>query len=253
MKNILLSVISAALFMTATTACADSFRTENTLIIKGPIAGETMQPIAEKMTELLMRDRPPSHISIVIDSPGGSVYAGFRFLAQMKSLQGKGTRIDCYVPGLAASMAFHILTHCDRRVVLEESALLWHRARIFVMFGTLTAPASSAVARDLQSIDDHILNDVRSVLKKDMSDADISYHFEHETLHIGQRLCNSAPNFCTSTAHVPGLMEIMNDLAVTTTQPVEEAEGKKKKNMFTGIESVVYIYEEFLNKLVGDN
>lgn len=238
--------------MMGTVACADSFNASNTLIIKGPIAGATMEPIMDRMSELLVVSPAPATLNLIIDSPGGSVYSGFRFIAQMKSLQGKGTKVVCYVPGLAASMAFHILTHCDKRVVLEESALLWHRARVFVMFGVLTAPAASTVARDLQSIDDHILKDVSETLKRDLSDEDINYHFEHETLHIGQKLCAAAPHFCTAKAYIPGLMEAMNDPALITTQEKrQEEENKKKTNMFTGVESIVYIYSRYLTEMLG--
>jgi len=235
--------------MLSTAACAESFNPETTIIIKGPIAGQTMGPITEKLDELLMYDQAPKAVTLILDSPGGSVYAGFRFIAQMKSLQGKGTKFVCYVPGLAASMAFHILTHCDTRTVLQESALLWHRARIFMMFSVMTAPASSAIARDLQSIDEHILKDVSAALKRDMSNEDIVYHFEHETLHIGQRLCNSAPNFCVAKSHVPGLMEALNNPAITISVQPQSIEDRKT-NMFTGLESIVYVYTKYLTSLV---
>lgn len=247
MRNTIKALAVMVAGMIGTSACAETFSTQNTLIIKGPIAGPSMAPIAAKMDELLAAPAAPARVNLLIDSPGGSVYSGFRFIAQMKSLQGKGTKFSCYVPGLAASMAFHILTHCDERVVLEESALLWHRARVFIMFGVITAPAASAVSRDLEQIDNHILADVHESLASDMKDEDISYHFEHETLHIGQKLCSLAPHFCTAKSHVPGLMEAMQSKKVTITRQTDEEDVL---NMFTGVESVVYVYQRYLQDMI---
>lgn len=246
MKNVLLTV--AALFtFVSTSACADTFDPRNTLIIEGPIAGETMRPISVRMNELLTSESTPRVVNLIINSPGGSVYAGFQFITQMKSLQGKGTKFACYVPGLAASMAFHILTHCDKRVVLEESALLWHRARIFIMFGVVTAPTSASIARDLQAVDNHILLNVSRSLVKDLSEEDINYHFEHETLHIGQTLCASAPNFCIAQSHIPGLMEALNNAKIASTmKPRGGDEEEGRRNLFVGKESMVYIYSKYL-------
>jgi hypothetical protein len=163
----------------------------------------------------------------------------------MKTLQAKGTTIVCYVPGMAASMAFHILVHCNERIVLQESALLWHRARVFIAMGVITSPAAAEISRSLEQVDIHILNDVKKVLKKDMSDEDILYHFEHETMHIGQALCSSAPSFCKARSHVPGLMEALKDLG-------ESGSGAEEDSMpFQGTESLIYIYQKYFTQMFG--
>lgn len=249
MKKLISSLVLAIAGAVSSTACAESFRAEDTVLIRGVIAGKTMEPVYSKMNEFLVQDQTPSTVKLIIDSPGGSVYAGLKLISQMKSLQGKGTKFVCYVPGLAASMAFHILVHCDKRVVLQESALLWHRARVFILFGVITSPVASALARDLQAIDEHILKDVSSVLRKDLSAEDISYHFEHETLHIGEKLCNSAPSFCTAKSHIPGLMEALNNPALLGIKEEKEEDSMDPADMFTGMESIVYIYKRFLDDM----
>lgn len=236
--NVLL--LTATSMLLACSAHAEEFSPRNTVIIDQPIGRDTMAPVMDTMNKFLAAKQAPSEIKVIIDSPGGSVYTGFKFIAQMKALQAQGTVIKCYVPGLAASMAFHILVHCDERNVLQESALLWHRARVFVMMAALTAPVSAALARDLQLVDDHILRDVRAALSQDLDDREIVYHFEHETLHIGRDLCGKASNFCTAHAAIPGLLEVMARKDMVHTLPVEDV------NQMFNQESMIYLYFQYL-------
>ena len=213
------------------------FTKENTVIINQPIARGTMGPVYARMQEFITKSAPSS-LNLIIDSPGGSVTAGFIFVSQMKALQGKGTKITCYVPGLAASMAFQILTQCDERIVLEESALLWHRARTQYM-GIITAPQAGQLARDLQAVDDYILATVMKVLVKDMSEEDIKYHFEVETLHIGSNLCNAVPHFCTSKSSVAGLLEALTNSDFTSTTSMSPFGDKARKTKSE--DEIIYI------------
>lgn len=241
-KVFMTAALSIATAVSSTCARAETFDPLTTLVIDQPITGRTMAPVSDRMNRYISSGRAPKEIKLIIDSPGGSVYTGFRFIVQMKALQARGTNIKCYVPGLAASMAFHILVHCNERIVLEESALLWHRARVFVFMAAVTSPAAAALARDLAQVDDHILNDVHQALRKDMSDEDIRYHFEHETLHIGQDLCNKTPTFCTSKGAVPGLLEVLasKDVMRTSDEPAD----------FFGKDSMIYLYTKYLIKLL---
>lgn len=236
--NVLL--LTATSMLMACSAHAEEFNPRNTVIIDQPIGRDTMAPVLDRMNKFLASKQAPAEIKLIIDSPGGSVYTGFKFIAQMKALQAQGTVIKCYVPGLAASMAFHILVHCDERNVLQESALLWHRARVFVMMGALTAPVASALARDLQLVDDHILRDVRAGLSRDMDDKEIVYHFEHETLHIGRDLCGNASHFCTAHAAIPGLLEVMARKDMVHTLPVQDPDQLFRE------ESMIYLYFQYL-------
>ena len=242
MRKFLLGMIASMMVNTA--ASASTFDSNPTMIINREITGRTLKEITSAMNTLILKQNAPKVINIVLDSPGGSVYAGFQFISQMKTLQAKGTTIVCYVPGLAASMAFHILVHCNERIVLQESALLWHRARVFIMMGVMTSPAAAELSRSLEQVDTHILNDVREALKKDMSDEDILYHFDHETLHIGQTLCASAPSFCKARSYVPGLMETLKAAG-------EVGSGEEDSMPFRGTESLIYIYQKYLTRMLG--
>lgn len=240
MKIVNALIVTMTAMLLACSAQAEEFSPRNTLIIDQPIDRETMAPVMERMNRFLSLKQAPAEIKLIIDSPGGSVYTGFKFIAQMKALQAQGTVIKCFVPGLAASMAFHILVHCDERTVLQESALLWHRARVFVMFGAFTAPVAAALARDLQLVDDHIIRDVRAALSRDLDDKEILYHFEHETLHIGRDLCDKASRFCTAKAAVPGLLETLARKDMVHTLPVEDPQQLFQE------ESMIYLYFQYL-------
>jgi ATP-dependent protease ClpP protease subunit len=227
MRTILLATILALSAACGNRAEANppSLNPETTMIIDREITGGTLAPLAQKLAKDIANDTLPSNLTLVINSPGGSVGAGFAFITLLKEAKGTGMKLTCIVPQLAASMAFHILMHCDERHVLAESALLWHRARVQLgggMFGgpALTTNELTSLGQQLAEIDNHILVDLKATLGKDMEEADILWHFERETLHLGQALCNEkAKNFCISHDSIPGLTKIMmNEKVVRTKQ-----------------------------------
>jgi ATP-dependent protease ClpP protease subunit len=71
-------------------------------------------------------------VVMVIDSPGGSVYAGFDFVDSMRAAQAKGVTITCLIPrgGMAASMAAYVLESCDRRYMHRQSMILFHSVSV---------------------------------------------------------------------------------------------------------------------------
>ena len=237
-------IIAAALLMIAVPASAETsrFTPANTFVIGTEITGASIRPVMDKMLDALKEESAVKELNIIIHSPGGSVYAGSQMISVMEELKAGGVKINCYVPGLAASMAFQILVHCDTRTVLEGSALLWHRARVMLpgIFGAIiTGPEAQALANDLEPTDNHILSEVNAVLQKDMSKEEILYHFNHETLHVGKNLCTAAPHFCTSKVAVPGLIAALSreDLVKSKTEP----------NLMQGMirEGIVYVWSRY--------
>ena len=63
-------------------------------------------------------------IILEINSPGGSVRAGF-LLA--KAIEHSESPVVCVVDGEADSMAFAILQSCQLRVMTKRSSLMWHQ------------------------------------------------------------------------------------------------------------------------------
>lgn len=72
-----------------------------------------------------------NEIYLVINSPGGSVVAGSRLIGVIEASPSK---VNCIVTGLAASMAFHILEHCNQRMGTRDSFIMSHNASITVQY-----------------------------------------------------------------------------------------------------------------------
>ena len=65
-------------------------------------------------------------VDIYINSGGGIVYFGEIIIDQINTLKQKGTIVNCYVQGMAASMAFTILQSCSNRLVFSDTRLMQH-------------------------------------------------------------------------------------------------------------------------------
>jgi len=194
--------------LVATQAPALEIDPKKALVIQGVIAQGNILPLGVEMVR--RADAGVKSVDLVINSPGGSVTTGFLFLNLMQDAQSKGLKVKCYVAGIAASMAFQILTYCDERHALDLSYLLWHRARVRLggMFGTpITAPQALTLGRDLEATDNVIFSQVLKVLKQDMAASDVADHFEAETLHIGRNLHALAPSFITPHSSISGIFE----------------------------------------------
>lgn len=187
-----------------------------TVAIDGVISNGNILKLAPVMDKMAAA-KPGAPIDIVINSPGGDVLTGFVFINVMEELKARGTPLRCFVPTIAASMAFQILVHCSERHVLDRAFLLWHRVRVVLgggLFATgvpLTAPQASELAKDLQETDDLILQEMVDAFGEDMEEDVIAYHFERETLHVGEQLSKALPTFITHHKAIPGLIGAILD------------------------------------------
>lgn len=220
---------------------------DRAVAIEGPISGNNLADVSAALAKFSKASTEP--IDIVIDSPGGSVVTGFLFVNNMEAVKAKGITLRCFVNGVAASMAFQVLTHCDERYALSRSFLLWHRVRIYIGgFNSIamTAPLAQSLATDLQAIDDVIMSEVKGALDEEMADEKIRYHFEQETLHIGANLHKMAPNFLTIQPSIPGLMEAFTDKRVARTKEERGFFGRRNEgdSLFAPGE-IVYIYGSY--------
>lgn len=186
--------------------------TPKVIVLDAAITGASIRPASQYLEQLLAQPVVPSKIQLVINSPGGSVVAGFLFLDRLTALKQRGTAVECYVAEVAASMAFQILLQCDSRYVLDTSFLLWHRARVFIGgFGgtALTGPDAYALGIQLKDLDRHIYRDVRKYMNA--PDHYIRFHFERETLHTGSNLAKSVPSFIQITEDTSWVMARLSD------------------------------------------
>ena len=197
---------------------APSLTKGRTVRIDGPIVDDTLDRIAQPIL-ILARDGSRKPVDIVVDSPGGSIEAGFLFINVLEAARATGTPIRCFVPNMAASMAFQILLHCDERYALRGSWLLWHGARLYMGRVPLTSELALQLGADLGMINTVILRDLDRVLGAYLSPAAIRYHFRVETFHSGEGLSLVAPGFLRAYDHIPGLLEALKDPKVPSSNP----------------------------------
>lgn len=213
------AMFAALLLCLASTASARAFRTvspERTAMIDGVIAGNGLVGIGKQLMAWSMEDAD-APIDLIIDSPGGAVYSGTLFINQMEAVRGRGTKIRCLVSGVAASMAFSILLHCDERVSLTNTYLLWHPVRVSGV-NSLTAREAAVLSRDMRSLDKWILRDVARYMPE-LTSAQVKYHFYHESLHYARSLEEIAPSFMEVRDHIPGLAETLADQKLRRSTP----------------------------------
>lgn len=174
---------------------------DRTLYITGEIRGNDLIEKADKLMELAEGSKEP--IYLVINSPGGSVLPGIQFISAMNVAQKRGVSIRCFVPMLAASMAFQIFAECDRRYTFNNALHLWHPIRISGTFQALTPQTLLDIYHDLRAWEVKLVASLKD--KLDVSDEVFQYHYERETLHLGASLKEIAPDFLTIVDDVKGV------------------------------------------------
>lgn len=193
---------------------------DRVVVINDIISKGNIMALVPKMEAMAKKSKAP--IDLIINSPGGEVITGFAFINAMEALKGRGIQFNCYVPNIAASMAFQILVHCNRRVVLDKAFLLWHGVRVQLGGGlfsggqVMTHKSSAALAEDLRAIDAVIIKELKAL---QLPTSVVMYHFDQETLHVGENLADLAPRFVKSYSWVPGLLEALNDKNVPGANP----------------------------------
>lgn len=96
----------------------------DTLVLS--LDGEVNHGLVDPMIDEI-HEKAPKNIVLYIDSPGGSVGAGFDF---SKALENSGAHTKCIVDGDADSMAMFILQSCDERLMTKRSVLMIHEISI---------------------------------------------------------------------------------------------------------------------------
>lgn len=137
-------------------SASEKFRADTTRVVRvtGEVNGRIMDTLAKM--DRLSSDKPSEPITILVNSPGGSIlYLDF-FVDGMHAAQARGTKLICVVPNLAASAAFSILATCDERVGLTNARLLFHPARIFYQ-GPLTSIDAAKIMTELAPVDAALL------------------------------------------------------------------------------------------------
>lgn len=117
-------------------------------------------------------------VEVVIDSPGGSVFAALKMFDALKAFKGK---VTTKVQGVAFSAATIILAAGDIRIATENSFGLIHGARIMQDFGDeVTEQSAEKIAEELGKINDTMGNIYAKILN--MSKSEILSFFTEEKL-----------------------------------------------------------------------
>lgn len=118
MKNLALIII---LGLTSFVAKAESdieFKEGNSYTFAGPVTEESVDAAITGISSKSVK-------FLILDTPGGSIDAGYRFISFLKTRQD----IACVVQQ-AASMGFVIFQACGTRYVLDHSLLMQHQASL---------------------------------------------------------------------------------------------------------------------------
>jgi len=102
-----------------------NLKTYNTINVLGPISSNSTKKIKEKLTKLdHFRGKRNYPLYLVIDSPGGSIYAGNQLIDVIKSIKNVKT-----VTYFAASMASAIVEQTPgTRYIVPSGIMMFHRA-----------------------------------------------------------------------------------------------------------------------------
>lgn len=181
---------------------------QNVVLLDGPISIKSSLKTASDIINTAKKVAGNTNtVNVVIDSPGGSVAALGFIVDAMELARQNGVKVECYVPRLAASLAFQVLLFCDSRHALKGSLLLWHRARVFVFMGVLTSIESQRMARELTQTDDRMLAQILDHLNGNKDEIVKSY--EAETLNTPDSVEDMAPGFLKIETYIPGLLEMV--------------------------------------------
>jgi ATP-dependent protease ClpP protease subunit len=184
---------------------SDSFSKSITLDQKKTvrIRGMITAAILLKGKEMLNISKDEREITLLINSQGGQVNTGLMFIDMMEIVKARGTKIRCVVPNLAASMAFHILAHCDSRYTLPSAILLWHPAKQSCLMCAMSAEDMIYSGTQLQLIEQP--QNEYLIKAMNVPEEFFYFHYEHETLWAAYVLNNQVPGFIEIVKDIQGL------------------------------------------------
>lgn len=100
------------------------------------IVGEINSELALKFTEdMALNIIKPGPLLIYINSPGGEVGAGQYMIDLVEASQAAGTQVVCVVDKDASSMAFNLLSYCNKRLYTSRSFMVVHKIALSSLSG----------------------------------------------------------------------------------------------------------------------
>lgn len=112
-------------------ALADStlvLSSKNTVSLNDEVKDESMADLMEQISQLNQTLPKGEPIYLVINTPGGSIYAGLELMEFIKGLNRAGRPVDT-VTLFSASMGFQFVQAFGKRYIVESGTLMAHRAK----------------------------------------------------------------------------------------------------------------------------
>lgn len=158
------------------------------------LAGVIDETTLGKSNDLLaFAETSKEPIDVLIASPGGVISYGLYFIQAMKVAQSHGVKVRCFVPQLAASMAYTIFTQCSERYALPYATLLFHSPRISGNF-TITPSLAMGLAKGLTEIEAVLLKLIVPAMGiTEESGAWFTQNYMDETLFVANDLLEQSP------------------------------------------------------------
>ena len=169
---------------------------KRTILIKGEIRDLDTQ--ANELASLAAASSEPIHI--IIDSPGGSVIAGLRFVQMMERVIASGIELRCYVEGMAASMAMHIYGFCSKRYAYPTSLLLWHPAYMYIRGLPVTEKEAERIRKQLRLLTEYLEYNLKKELK--LTEQTYNEYYYNEYFIGASRLSLLSPSFLSIISHL---------------------------------------------------
>lgn len=121
----------------------------NTVILRGPVTGESIAAVGNKVIELNRSLPKDKNIILVLDTPGGSISAGNELIELIEGLPRKVVTVTIF----AASMGYQIAQALDTRYILQTGTLMSHRAAIGGLGGQVPGEANSRLNWITQAVE----------------------------------------------------------------------------------------------------
>lgn len=154
---------------------------------------------AQKINDLSAKSREP--IYVLLNSPGGYVYAGTTLIDSIRMAQSRGVKVVCFSGALAASMAFNALLYCNERYALPHTKLLFHPVRIDG--ATVTLNNLPEIEHGLRTVEEKL--QPLMIRTMGVTPKWFNFHYKAETLWDAEQLAKETrPGWLTIVKRIDG-------------------------------------------------